>query len=169
MESKRRLNFMDVLIILLIVVTVSGGIYFISRVVESNQKTEANVSNVKNVNIEYTVKIAETDNAVADLFVLAIENGEKLCLGDKECMETTVLEYAVKPAEKQVLDTQRGEMKISKIPNCTDITLTFKAHGTESDTEICSEIGAIRVGDEVRVSGKGFSGSGYVTDLKIVE
>ena len=162
--EKRRLNLTDILIILLILAVIAAGVYLLA-----GRNTTSGGSSSPQVTVEYKVQFVERDQAVADMFVAAEKNGEKVWVGAKERTEADFTDVLVEPAQRKTFSTTDEKYVLSEIPGYHDVTVTLRSSATETDDNILLSGNPIHVGDEVVVRGKGFAGYGFVIDMNIVK
>ena len=155
MENKKKIKFngMDLFIVLVIVAIVIVAIYFF--VGKSGGSGSAETSNVV---VRTTVELKAKDESYAE----AIKVGDKVMIGEKEKITTTVEKVEVNPAKTLGYDIIDGRALNSEVQNEYDVLVTVAANGTETDKSIEIDGIPIRVGYNAVMFGKGWSSSGYI-------
>lgn len=160
--NKPKFNFIDGLIILLIVAVLSLGAYLLI----GNSSPES-TENVQTVTAEYRVEFTQAEPEVYESFLKALENGENVWIGEKERFEGKIVDVTYAPATKVITNYQTGEAVLAEYPDLYDITVLLQSDAVETSDSITAAGTAIRVGSEVAVKGKGFAGYGFVVDLRV--
>lgn len=158
MENKKKIKFngMDLFIVLVIVAIVIAAIYFLAGTSGGNGGLATS-----NVVVKTTVELKAKDENYAN----AIKVGDKVMIGEKEKITTTVEKVEVKPAETLGYDIVNGRVLNSEVPNEYDVQVTVIANGAETDNSIEIDSIPVRVGQNAVMFGKGWSSSGYIINV----
>lgn len=150
--SKLKFTVIDVLIIVALIVGIAAGIIFLKpkgKAAESNGMAEI------------TVLVQNTERGTDKL----IKAGDKIKIGDEDvdCSVVNVEETAKKVyefnkyVEKYILNEDETK---------ADVKVTVRCEANVTDTKIsCGKLD-VRVGNEMMLSGKGYSIKGYVIGLE---
>lgn len=163
MENKPKFNFIDGLIVLLVVLIAAGGVFY------SVRRSKSSDSAVSEITVEYKMELLEREQPIVDQFLAAQDRHDTVWVGEKERAEAEIVSVEVKPARKLTVDEVNGTASWAENPELSDITVTLRSTGTESDTDIKAGNTAIHVGEETSVKGKGYAGYGFITDMKIAD
>jgi hypothetical protein len=160
--DKPKFNFLDALILIVIILVIAAGLYFLKGA------DTASVGEAQTTTAEFKIQLTKADMSLYEKFAAAKESGESVWIGVKERFEGKVSDVVVEPAKKITTDTHLGKAVVGEDPSSYDITVTVKAAAVESSSAISASGTAIRVGEEHAIRGKGFAGYGFVIDLKTV-
>ena len=160
--DKPKFNFLDGVIILLVVVMVAAGVYFIKGRGAASTVTE------KNAVAEIQIQFTNVDESIYEKFAAVSDKDESVWVGIKERFEGKVSNAECGPAKKLSKDIYTGKAVMAENPTASDVTVTIKADVVETDSAIIASGTEIRVGEETAVRGKGVAGFGYITGIKIV-
>ena len=153
---KSKFNFIDVIIILLVLGAAAFGVY---RFVLNPAAPQ---SGGKNVYAEYTVDIPEVEASVLDL----IKEGDLVFISDKDKDSATVLGYTHAPARRNVFDSITGEYRMDNVPDKIDLTMQLRSNAYETDQVIRTGATDLAIGAKISMRGKGYMGIGYIIELK---
>lgn len=157
--SKAKFNFIDALIILVILLAVLAGGYVIAS-------GKLSVGNGKEtIKIQYQVEIKEKTKEYGD----NIKIGDKVLVGDKEKAAATVEGVEIVPFKIISEDKTQGIVHYSEVPDVYDVILTLNSEGSQTDTGIYADNTQVRIGEKITVRGNGYSGNGYIVGLEVVE
>lgn len=157
--SKVKFNFIDALIILVILLAVLAGGYFLA-----SGKLSAK-SGGEAVKIQYQVEIKEKTEEYSG----KIKIGDKVLVGDKEKASAVVEGVEVVPFKIISEDKTQGIVHYSEVPDTYDVIITLSSEGSHTDKEIYADNTQIRIGEKITVRGNGYSGNGYILGLEITE
>lgn len=158
--DKPKFNFIDALLILLIVAVIAVGASFAAnrRTGKSNGDTA--------VTVEYRVQFTQAQPSLGEAFKKAAEGGETVWVSEKERAEALLVSAEVTPAKKINTDLEGEKLVEAESPDLCDITVTLRSSGSENEKQITAGSVPIHVGEEVSVKGKGIAGYGYIIDIK---
>ena len=159
MDNKKRIKFngMDLFIVIVVVAVLAAAFYFFAG------RGGAGSAMSSNVSVKATVELkAKNEN-----YASAIKPGDKVMIGEKEKMTTTVEKVEVKPAKTTGYDILDGRVLNSAVPNEYDVQVTVTADGAETDKSVEIDGVPIRVGQNAAMFGKGWSSTGYVINIEI--
>ncbi len=162
--EKPKFNFIDGLIIFVLVLVIAAGSYLIFA--RQNQ-TSTNSNGVSVA--EYKVQLTQVEPKVGELFEDALENGEKVLVTEKEKIEATLMDVLIEPARELLTDNIRKEERWAEFPDLCDVTVTLRSEVSENDTQINAGTTPLRVGERLAVKGRGFAGQGFIIGLDIVD
>ena len=164
MTKKTKFNFMDCLIILVVVAVIAGGVYILG-----NLKGGSAGEGSQAATIRYTIELAKEEEEVLNRFVAAAENQDSCYVGEKERAKAIIREVTYTEAKLQTTNKKTGEVFWADIPDKYCINVTLESEGTETDSSIMADSGTnLKVGIETSVKGKGYAGYGFITELEIV-
>ena len=158
--DKPKFNFMDGLIIVLIILVAAAGFLFLN-------KPGSTAGAPQTVTAEYTIELTKCEKVVAAAFSEALSNEETVMVGEKERFEAKLTGVQATPAKKLITDSSSGAEVLAEDPMYYDIVLTLESQVTESDSAIMAGSTPLRVGEDDVVRGKKSAGLGYITSLKI--
>lgn len=158
MENKKKIKFngMDLFIIVIVITVIAAAVYLF--VGKNGGKGSGGSSNVV---VRTTVELTAKDENYAE----SIKVGDKVMIGEKEKMTTTVEKVDVKPARTIGYDILDGRVLYSTVPHEYDVQVTVVADGTETDRTIETDGIPVRVGQNVAMFGKGWSSTGYIINI----
>lgn len=153
----KRINTLDIFIILLVFVSCLVGYKFIGM---ADKTTE--VANTNSSKVVYTIKTTETIPEVFDM----IEVGTKIYESSKNYYLGTVINKESTKTVKYGVDIKKGKYVENELEDYVDIILTIDANAQYTDQNI--EIGEFspKVGKEVNVKGKGYAAHGYIISIE---
>ncbi|MCX7715295.1 MAG: DUF4330 domain-containing protein [Clostridia bacterium] len=153
-ENKIKFNIIDFSIVLFILAAlIFGGMHFLSpKVNKVNTKT-----------IEYTVLLAEKSNFFAD----ALKIGETVTISTESKDKATIIDVKESPAKILTFDSINGKYRYEENENKSDVLVTLKGTGTETDTMIKIGNTPIKVGKSVAIKSSSYSAKGYIVDLNV--
>ncbi len=148
---KVKFNWMDALILLVLIAAVAAGGYFLSH-----RSRQSSMIEDKTVDIMVELTSKEED------FARRPQVGDVVVIGEKEKMETVVTKVEVNPAKTISYDTLNGKITEGEVPNRFDILLTLRGSGTESGQTVEINGNAVRVGMGATVKNKNWAGYGFI-------
>jgi len=151
----KKFNWIDAVIILLIIVIGIGGVWFLKG--RQAQQT----ANTNNVKIYVTVEMKEITEEVAKAYKV----GERVTLGTTNVDTGVVTDVEYGPYKEDLEDYQNGVFKTVEFEDLYTANITMAVDGTETDTLISSANEEYRIGEQLVFHGKGFAGDGYVVGL----
>ncbi len=155
---KVKFNLLDfgILTIVLVAIFVIFSMFIKSDTISSNQTT---------AQYEYTIKIANTEKN----YTKNLEKDLQVLDGVKNYYYGTLKDFKYEDAKIITKDLENGQYKEVVRPDKADIYLTVIGNGYEADSQILIEGQEISVGKKIIPKVKGFTGIGYVVDLRKVE
>lgn len=157
--SKAKFNFIDALIILVVVLAIAAGAY----VILSGKLSIGKSGNAAKVQYQVEIKSKLADYADN------INVGDEVLVGDKEKAAATVENVEVVPFKMISEDKVNGVVHYSEVPDLYDVLITLSSDGSQTDTAIYADSTQIRVGEAITVRGKGYSGNGFIVGLEVDE
>ena len=157
-EKKIRFNGMDIFIIVVLVVVIAAGAYFLLG------RDAAPVSEVKNVNVSFVMEFTGKEAGYEENIVV----GDIVLVGEKDKMRTTIEKVEVLPAKTTGYNILDGEVLRAEVPLQNDIKVTLTALGVESNDAIKISDIPVRIGQELAAFGKGWSSKGYVVGVETI-
>lgn len=157
MENKPKFNLVDALIIVLILAVATVGVLFV--------KSKTGAGNSGSVTVRYAVEFKEKDEALGEMFKLALENKEGATVTEKDKIPAKIVGVEVVPSTMTVANSNTGKLTKSEIEGKYDIIVTLESLATETDRDISLGATPIAVGEELAVHGRGISGFGYVVSI----
>ena len=155
-RAKVKFNGMDVFILVVLVMVIAAGAYFLSG------GSDAVVTVAENVNVTATVELTSQDKAFTELVAV----GDVVYIGEKEKAKAIVSDVEVNPAKSTGYDIIEGRVLRSEIPDVYDVKISFAGSGVETESAVQLDGSAIRVGEKVVLSSKNWAGKGYVIGLE---
>lgn len=151
---KAKWNWMDTLLVLLVVAVLAAGVWFF---VGRGGGREATEDRTVSVMIELTKK----DEA----FTKLPQVGDSVSLGVKEKMPATVTKVEVLPAVSQGKDILNGRFTDEPIPGLYTVRVTAEGKGTETASAVEINGNALRVGAEMAIKSKNWAGYGFILSV----
>ena len=146
--DKPKFNFLDGIIILLVVLVMALGAYLLIG------KSGAASGPAQNCTAEFKMHLTRVDADIYNKFNSRLAEGESVWIGVEERFIIT--------------DQRTGKAVIAEDPTTNDIIITVSTNAVETASEITSAGTAIRVGQETAIRGKGVAGYGYIVELKTI-
>jgi hypothetical protein len=151
-----KINIIDLIIILLIVLTAVGGyMFFFGR--DSKQA----------VNTGKVVYDFEITNVSKD-FVDAITPGDPIRDSTRGNELGTVLSKSSRGAAMLNEDLINGRYIIAEVPDAYDVVITIEADANITPTSIIIGGAEVKVGKKFFIKGKGYANQGFVTKMTLV-
>lgn len=159
---KRKFNFFDVIIILLILAAAFIGYKML------NKTTEQAVSKVSE--ITFTVEINNCENDLAE----KIKEGDMIYDSIKGGYYGEVIKVEHKPATNIVADSQNGEFKKVEYNDAggkrDNVYITIKGTPTSmNDEHIMFASQKVKIGEFAYLKASGYVAFGYVIDIDVLE
>lgn len=147
---KTKFNWIDGLIILIILAVLAAGAVFLL----GGSRGE---SAVETKTVEMVVELKD----VSEDFTKIPQVGDVVMVGVKEKMTTTVTKVEPKPAKTVGYDVVKGWAGEVELPGRYDLWVTIQGEGTETGETVEVNGIAARVGAEAIVKSKNWAGHGY--------
>lgn len=160
--SKAKFNFIDAIIILLILAVIAAGLYMF---LGGGLFTTSAGGDGETSKIQYSVEIKQKTRDYCD----NINVGDAVQIGDKEKASAVIEDIDIVPTKMLFEDKKSGVVHYSEIPEMYDIILTLSSDGRHTDSAIYADNVLVRIGERVTVRGKGYSGNGFVMSLDVEE
>lgn len=155
--SKKKLNVIDYVIILLVIAAIGVGAYLLRNTL--NQHSQGNDASA----VTFEVFLQEQNPYMGEAVQAAV--GKELLLSQKEKDYGTLKDVKVEPAKKTVQDRVNGTFREETLPNKYDITLLIEAKATVGDMNISVGQTPVKTGTQMVVSNKEFAAAGYVFNI----
>ena len=160
--NKPKFNLMDGFIIIVLILVIAAGVFLLS-----GKKDTTSTGSVQNSVAEYQIELAKYDKAVADAFLLALENDETAWVSEKERFEAKIIDVEVLPSKKAVVNEYSKIAGYAGDPSAYDIIVTLESSVVETDATITASGNILAVGEKVSVRSKSAAGNGYIIKLNI--
>ncbi|MBR5155828.1 MAG: DUF4330 family protein [Clostridia bacterium] len=160
--DKPKFNILDGLIILLLILVIAAGVFFLKG---ANSGASGGAETKTAV---FKIQLTKVEESLYDKFLAALENEETVWIGVKERFEGKIEEIEFGPAAKVSTDLYTGTAVLAEDPTSSDITITVRSEAVETKDAISASGTAIRVGEETAIRGKEVAGYGFIIDLKTV-
>ena len=155
---KRKFNFFDVLIIIVIIAIAVFGIKLFSDTSEDAALSGDDVS--------FTVEIKECENDLAN----KIKPGDKIYDSIKGGYYGEVTDVQTAQSTAVVANTKDGKYELVEYPNRTNVYVTIKGTPTSmTDANIQFASQKVKVGTVAYLKSHSYVGYGYVVDINIAE
>ncbi len=151
----KKFNWIDAVIILLVVAVGLGGYWFLAG--RKAQQT----ANTNNVKVYVTVEMTKITEEVAKAYKI----GEKVTLGTTNVDEGIVTDVTYAPYTEDLEDYENGAFRTVEFEGMYKAAITMAVDGTETDTLISSANEEYRIGEPMVFHGKGFAGDGFIVGL----
>lgn len=152
--AKKKFNFVDVLIVLVVLAVVFAGVKVLSG--KEGKMTTA----VRDVS--FTVEVAKSDKSFAD----AIKIGDDIYDSKKGGYYGKVTGVEVKPATGIGANTAEGKYVISEFEGKYDVYITVSGTPTSvTDGNIMFASQKVKVGEEMFLKSAAYVGYGYAVDV----
>jgi len=149
--KKPRFNIIDAVVLLALAAVVAGGVWYFTSV-----SVEANVY------VDFTVEFRNQPEGIEDF----IEIGGEMRDSVRNYFLGHVVDFNVVPAHILNFDSTTNTFVQEIIPERTDIYLTIRGRGFESDSEITVEGQRVTIGRQMFIRGRGFVNTGFITELR---
>ncbi len=160
--NKPKFNLMDGFIIIILILIIGAGVFLLS-----GKKDATPTGEVQNSIAEYKIELAKYDKAVADAFLLALENGETAWVSEKERFEAKIIDVEVLPSKKAVVNEYTKTAGYAGDPTAFDIIVSLESPVIETDASITASGNILAVGEKVSIRSKSAAGNGYIVGLDI--
>ena len=160
-KFKLKFNLFDAVVILLALIVAAGAVFYVRRKNASAAAAEGEqVSGAAQVTVRYTLEIEQAYEQAAEL----AKAGDELYERTKKQYLGKVDSVEILPSRVLAKDTVNGAFLFTEVPERKNIKMQVSAQGvrTEEGTTLDSGL-EIRAGDNFRVCGPGYYGTGYVT------
>ena len=153
----KKFNLFDILIILAVIAACFLGYKFLS----DKSATSGNVPEVS-----YVVEIKRQDESYQNL----VKKGDVIKDAIKGGHLGTVTDFSWEPCTEIIEARETGEYVKSEIPGKFNYYITITGTPTTySDSKILFASQKVRVGEQLYLRSKNYSGYGFVVDIKIEE
>lgn len=155
---KIKFNGMDIFIIaVLVVVIAAGGLFLMGR---NRQQADS-----KDTTIRLMVEFKDQEEGFAEL----INIGDEAVVGEKEKTATTVTKVEKMLNKGMGYNTIEGWVKETEIPGRYDVQVTLEGKGVDTGDTVEFSNNPVRVGTNVAVKNKNWSGYGTILSVETVE
>jgi len=148
--QKTKFNIVDFLIILILLLIVAIGIWYFSNIGDGHAIYTYFIVEITNMDPDFSELVAHGDpirDAVRNYFLGYVVNVEAV------------------PAVLVTFDAINEQFITQNIPERYDIYITIRGNGSQTASSITTEGHQVRVGQEVFIRGRGYAGSGFLTNL----
>ncbi len=155
-KTKKKFNFLDIIIILVVLLIGCLGYYFLNRNDVVTQDTQK---------VTYQVRTTESEPSVYDM----IEENTDIYDSVKNYYIGKIVKKESVPSTREVLNEETGMYAIADVHEKVDIILTIEADAVINGKDIT--VGGayvLKVGNAAYVKGKGYAGVGYVVSIERV-
>lgn len=150
-KKKFKINFFDVIIIL-IVICVGAGLYIFTH-------RDTTVDTKK---LTYMIELNKTTPGLEDY----IRVGDDLTENTKNYNMGKVVDFETVPYTKLTPDYENNIFRDSVDPTCDTVRITVEANVTESASAYAVDGQfVVRAGTEIFVKGEGYAGEGYIVKV----
>ena len=158
--DKPKFNFLDGIIILLVVLVALIGAYLLMG------KSTAVSDPEQNCIAEFKMYLTKVDEDIYNKFNSKLAEGESVWIGVKERFDGKIENVELLPSKRIIPDQYTGKAVMAKDPTTNDVIITVRTNAVETASAITSAGTAIRVGEETAIRAKGVAGYGYIVELK---
>ncbi len=157
--SKRKLNVIDYVIIILVIAVIGIGAFVLNTMI--NQHSGSN----EGATVTFEVFLQEQNPYLGE----AIRNsiGKELLLSQKEKDYGVLKDVRIEPAKRTVQDRVKGVFATELVPNKEDITLIIEAKASVTDAAIKIGQTQIQTGTMLVVGDKDFAAAGYIFNIDV--
>ena len=155
-KAKRRLNAIDVVIILLLV----GSIFAVGYVI--GIFGGASSSGGEDTTVHFTIEMTY----LREGFIEHINVGDVIRDSIRGEFLGVIDSFTVAPTDIATTDRMNSEFVMTVVPERYTVLLTIKSTGTESESRIEVEGHTITVGQMMSIRGKGYAGMGFITNIR---
>jgi len=153
MKEKFRFNWVDAVIILLVIaVAVVGFVYL---------KGRNKVAGAQTQKLYFVFETDPCSEAAAEQWTV----GTQVVFGTKNVDKGTITAAEVVPYTQEAADTASGVWKMNDVPGQYQARVTIAFDGFESDNAYSSSTEQLTVGLGTVVDGKGVNSEGYILDI----
>jgi len=156
MKSKIRFNYVDVIIILLVVVVFVAGFMFVKSGVRSTTVLPE---------VSFTVEQKQVPENYKDMFSV----GDKIYDAIKGDTLGYVTSVEASPATNLVTSANDGTHKIAEYEGKEDVYITIKGTPSSMEPGVIIAQQKIRVGEMIYIKKPGCVGRGYIVKMEIDE
>lgn len=149
--TKPRFNIVDALVILLLAAAIAAGIWLFTSGGEG-----------PNVYVYFTVEFRNQLHGFEEY----VEKGGEVRDSVRNYFLGHVYDIDVRPAAVITFDSGNRQFVEETIPDRSDIYLTIRGRGTESDAAIHVEGHLVTIGRSMNIRGRGFVNQGFITELR---
>ena len=158
--DKPKFNFLDGIIILLVVLVALLGAYLLMG------KSTAVSGPEQNCTAEFKMHLTKVDEDIYNKFSAKLAEDESVWIGIKERFEGKIKNVELLPSKRIVPDQRQGKAVMASDPSTNDVIITVSTNAVETAFDIQSAGTTIRVGEETAIRAKGVAGYGYIVELK---
>lgn len=154
-KSKRRLNVVDIVIVLLL----AGSVFIVGYVIGIfGGATSSGEDRMVYFTIEMTY--------LREDFVELISVGDSIRDSVRGDVLGVVDSFTVAPTDIATIDRVNAEFIMTIVPERYTVLLTVRGRGTETESRIAVEGNNITVGQMMSIRGKGYAGMGFITTIR---
>lgn len=153
----KKFNWIDAVIIILVIALCAGGYWYLNR--------HGKIASKQTTKIEFTIAVSRVPIEVANAYHV----GDKVTFGTKNVDTGVISNVVIIPFTQDIANPTTGELQKAKIEGFYDAYVTIQTQGTETDKLIQSSQETLNVGVEMIFHGKGFSGKGFITQLQALK
>ena len=154
-KSKRKLNVVDIVIMLVLV----GSIFIVGYV---TGMFGGSTSGGANTTVYFTVEITY----LRENFTEHINVGDSIRDAIRGDFLGVVDSFTVEPTEIATTDRVNNQFVMTEVPERYTVFLTIRGNGTKTDSHIAVEGNTIAVGQTMSIRGKGYAGTGFITNIE---
>ncbi|MCL2574732.1 MAG: DUF4330 domain-containing protein [Defluviitaleaceae bacterium] len=155
-KSKPKFNIIDALVILVILVVIAAGIWFLTSSGAGNERYVYFV-------VEFQEQLPDFEDRVRARTGFAPEAEVR------DSIRNLFLGHAwdvwSEPATLVTFDNTSETFILETIPDRYDVYVLIRGVGTENESAIMSNGQIVRVGQEMFIAGNGYTGIGFVTQI----
>ena len=161
-KCKLKFNLFDGIVILL-ALAIAAGVVFYARRKNAAPAEGEQTARAAQVTVRYTLEIEQAYEEAAEL----AKAGDELYERTKKQYMGKVDSVEILPSTVLVKDTVNGKFSYEEVPNRKNIKMQVTAQGTRTEESVTLDSGLeIRAGENFRVYGNGYYGTGYVTRME---
>lgn len=155
----KKLNWLDYVIIFVLIVAVIGGGWFLKR--RANPETQAE----KKTKIQFDILITKESLEVCQSYKV----GSLLVFGTTNVDDGIITNVEIMDNYRVEEDIEDGRFVLVKAIDSYDAIVTVEFEGVETEDIIRGKQEQICVGKEIIFHGRGFAGKGYISGIEISE
>lgn len=156
-RASKRLNSLDWIIIFVLILAVTGGIYYFTFMRQTSGEA---------VEISFTVELRGVKTGDAEGLIDMPRIGDNIYDSVRGYYLGVVTDIYTEPTTAFTWNQLEARFEEPEYPNECNLYVTVKAEGSENDSVITTGDVELRVGKEMYIKGKGYASPGYITDLR---